>query len=103
MLEDSQNSDIHNNAITSLDWHRKYGLFSSNKEGFIHEWDLRGASLRNKYNVVYDSKNKQASKVSAIKIIPHIQVSVFHILPVLVFTTLLYTQFLELILLTEQF
>lgn len=78
VLEDRQNNEIQNSGITSLDWQRKYGLFSSNKEGFVHEWDLRGASVRNKYNVIFDSKNKQASIVSAIKIVPHSQVSKFY-------------------------
>lgn len=75
VLDDKKNSEIHRNGIVAIDWNRKNGLFSCNKEGFLYEWDLQSAAVSYKYNLVVDSKNKQASTVSAIKIVPHNQVS----------------------------
>ncbi|CAG9790156.1 unnamed protein product [Diatraea saccharalis] len=69
--EDKQNL---NQNITALDWHRRYGLYSSNKAGFVIEWDLHSGSVRNKYNVIIDN-SKQGNYVSAIKIVPHTQKS----------------------------
>lgn len=74
VIEDKNSS----NSITTLDWHRKYGLFSCNKAGYVYEWDLRSGAVRNKYNVTVESKSKQGNTISAIKIVPHNQVS--HIL-----------------------
>ncbi|XP_013199209.2 WD repeat-containing protein 43 [Amyelois transitella] len=60
-----------NSFITSVDWHRKYGLFSCNKSNYVYNWDLSNGKIRNKYNVIFDSKNKQGNSISAIKIVPH--------------------------------
>ncbi|KAL4706174.1 hypothetical protein ACJJTC_015042 [Scirpophaga incertulas] len=57
--------------ITALDWHRKYGLYSSYKAGFVLEWNLKSGSVKNKYNVVVDKKTVQGNSVNAIKIVPH--------------------------------
>lgn len=69
--------DKSNNNIVALDWHRKYGLYSSNKSGFVFEWELQSGTVRNKYNVTVDSNNKQGNVASSIKIVPHNQVSQF--------------------------
>ncbi|XP_046974360.1 WD repeat-containing protein 43 [Vanessa cardui] len=61
------------NKIQSLDWHRKYGLFSCTNDNFVQEWDIESSTVRNKYNVNIASKNKQSNKVSAIRIVPHNQ------------------------------
>ncbi|XP_072933993.1 WD repeat-containing protein 43 [Epargyreus clarus] len=67
----NQNSDGYNNKITSLDWHKKYGLYSCNGDNYVYEWDLQSASVKSKYNVNVAGKNKQGNAVSAIKIVPH--------------------------------
>ncbi|XP_048488294.1 WD repeat-containing protein 43 isoform X2 [Plutella xylostella] len=73
VLEDGKNSEVQKCGVTSLDWHKNYGLFSSNKAGYVQEWNIGSGEISNKYNVIFDSKNKQASHVSAIKIVPHNQ------------------------------
>lgn len=67
--------DKKNHKIQSLDWHRKYGLFSCSNENYIQEWDIQSSSVRNKYNINITTNNKQGNKVSAIRIVPHNQVS----------------------------
>ncbi|KAJ2943199.1 hypothetical protein O0L34_g18909 [Tuta absoluta] len=69
---EERNNEISRSSITSIDWHKKYGLYSVNKENVIVEWDLQSSNLRNKYNVNVD-KSKQANSISAIKIVPHNQ------------------------------
>ncbi|XP_068624441.1 WD repeat-containing protein 43 [Battus philenor] len=71
ILTDQKSSEIHNNKVKCLDWHRKYGLYSCTSDNVVHEWDLQSASVRHKYNINVDNKSKQTSGVSAIKIIPH--------------------------------
>ncbi|CAG5059940.1 unnamed protein product [Parnassius apollo] len=71
VLIDQKSNEIHNNKIKTLDWHRKYGLYSCTGDNVVHEWDLQAASVKNKYNINVDSKSKQTNGVSAIKIIPH--------------------------------
>ncbi|CAH2987314.1 unnamed protein product [Chilo suppressalis] len=68
VISDSKQS---NRNITTLDWHRRYGLYSCSKSGQAIEWDLQSGKVRNKYNVTIDN-GKQGS-VSAIKIVPHKQ------------------------------
>lgn len=75
VLNDTKNNQIHKNGIVAIDWNRKYGLYSCNKEGFLYEWDLQSTAVSSKYNLTVDNKNKQANLVSAIKIVPHSQVS----------------------------
>ncbi|XP_045457412.1 WD repeat-containing protein 43 [Melitaea cinxia] len=65
--------DKKNHKIQSLDWHRKYGLFSCSNENYIQEWDIQSSSVRNKYNINITTNNKQGNKVSAIRIVPHNQ------------------------------
>ncbi|KAJ8707952.1 hypothetical protein PYW08_010318 [Mythimna loreyi] len=60
-------------AISTLDWHRSYGLYSCNKENNICEWNLHNSTIRYKYNVNVDNKNKHGNNVVAIKIVPHKQ------------------------------
>uniref|UniRef100_A0A2A4J052 Small-subunit processome Utp12 domain-containing protein n=1 Tax=Heliothis virescens TaxID=7102 RepID=A0A2A4J052_HELVI len=60
-------------AISTLDWHRKYGLYSCNKENNVCEWDLHSSLIRYKYNINVDNKNKHGNAVCAIKIVPHKQ------------------------------
>ncbi|XP_021183408.3 WD repeat-containing protein 43 [Helicoverpa armigera] len=60
-------------AISTLDWHRKYGLYSCNKENNVCEWDLHSSLIRYKYNINVDNKNKHGNSVCAIKIVPHKQ------------------------------
>lgn len=79
VLSDTKNNQINKNGIVAIDWNRKYGLYSCNKEGFLYEWDVQSTTVSYKYNLVVDSKNKQANLVSAIKIVPHSQVSCFFI------------------------
>ncbi|KAI5633429.1 dip2/Utp12 family domain-containing protein [Phthorimaea operculella] len=69
---EERNNEISRSSITSIDWHKKYGLYSVNKESVVIEWDLQSSNVRNKYNVNVD-KSKQANSISAIKIIPHNQ------------------------------
>ncbi|KAM3968904.1 WD repeat-containing protein 43 [Aphomia sociella] len=64
-------SNTHNASISALDWQRKYGLYSCNKSNHLCQWDLSNGNVRFKYNVIVDSKNKQANSITAIKIIPH--------------------------------
>ncbi|KAJ0170442.1 hypothetical protein K1T71_013813 [Dendrolimus kikuchii] len=59
--------------VTSLDWNRKYGLYSSNKDNIVHEWDLQNSSPKYKYNVNIEGSTKQGNTVNAIKIVPHNQ------------------------------
>ncbi|XP_049882191.1 WD repeat-containing protein 43 [Pectinophora gossypiella] len=70
---EEKNNEINRNCITALDWSKKYGLYSCNKESLVYEWNLQSTTVRNKYNVNIENKNKQVCSVSAIKIIPHNQ------------------------------
>ncbi|CAH2098916.1 unnamed protein product [Euphydryas editha] len=65
--------DKKNYKIQSLDWHRKYGLFSCSNDNYIQEWDIQKSTIRNKYNINIATNNKQGNKVSAIRIVPHNQ------------------------------
>lgn len=60
-------------AISTLDWQRKYGLYSCNKDNNVFEWDLNNSSVRYKYNINIDNKSKHGNSVNAIKIVPHKQ------------------------------
>ncbi|CAG9573028.1 unnamed protein product [Danaus chrysippus] len=71
VLTDKGNA-IHS-RVQSLDWHRKYGLFSCTSDSHVWEWDLESSCVRNKYNIHVYSKNKQGNKISAIRIVPHNQ------------------------------
>ncbi|CAB3247231.1 unnamed protein product [Arctia plantaginis] len=70
-IETVLSNETTQSGINTLDWHRKYGLYSCNKENQIYEWDLNSSSVRYKYNVNVDSKSKHGNNVSAIKIVPH--------------------------------
>ncbi|XP_045533297.1 WD repeat-containing protein 43 [Pieris brassicae] len=59
--------------IQSLDWHRKYGLFSCSVDSHVIEWDLGMSSVKHTYNVSMRTKLKQVNKASGIKIVPHNQ------------------------------
>lgn len=74
-MKDDKLGSTHNIFITSIDWHKKYGLYTSNKSNYVYQWNLNAGKVKNKYNVIFDSKNKQGNNVSAIKIVPHSQVS----------------------------
>lgn len=63
--------------VVTLDWHRKYGLFSCTASSSVQEWDLKSGAVSNKYNVKVTGVNKQGNKISAIRIVPHNQVSGF--------------------------
>ncbi|XP_026743401.1 WD repeat-containing protein 43 [Trichoplusia ni] len=62
-----------NSSVTTLDWNRKYGLYSCNKDNNVYEWELNNSSIRYKYNINCDNKSKHGNNVSAIKIVPHNQ------------------------------
>lgn len=68
--------DNNKNKVQTLDWHKKYGLFSCTGNNFVQEWDLQSSKVRDKYNINVSSTSKQGNKVSAIRIVPHSQVSV---------------------------
>ncbi|XP_075987945.1 WD repeat-containing protein 43 [Anticarsia gemmatalis] len=72
-VETVLSNESNQTSITTLDWQRKYGLYSCNKENFVYEWDLNKSSVKYKYNVNVESKNKHGNNVSAIKIVPHKQ------------------------------
>ncbi|XP_045781025.1 WD repeat-containing protein 43 [Maniola jurtina] len=59
--------------VASLDWHRKYGLFSCTVNNFVQEWNLQSGTVSHKYNVKIVGTNKEANKISAIRIVPHNQ------------------------------
>ncbi|CAH2062014.1 unnamed protein product, partial [Iphiclides podalirius] len=75
VLTDQKGSELHSNKVKTLEWHRKYGLYSCTGNNVVLEWDLGSASVRYKYNINVEKRNKQLSGVSAIKIIPHSQKS----------------------------
>lgn len=64
------------NKIQSLDWHKKYGLFSCTANNIVYEWDLQESKVKCSYNVNVSSNIKQGNKVSAIRIVPHNQVTI---------------------------
>lgn len=61
--------------VTALDWNRKYGLYSCNKDDLLTEWDIQDGKPRNQYKISVENKNKQGNSISAIKIVPHTLVS----------------------------
>ncbi|CAH0718606.1 unnamed protein product, partial [Brenthis ino] len=65
--------DNNKNKVQTLDWHKKYGLFSCTGDNFIQEWDLQSSKVRDKYNINVSSTSKQGNKVSAIRIVSHSQ------------------------------
>ncbi|XP_052742749.1 WD repeat-containing protein 43 [Bicyclus anynana] len=72
-VETVLNQKDNNSKMVALDWHRKYGLFSCTANSVVQEWDLQSGKTRNKYNVKVVAANKQGSKISAIRIVPHNQ------------------------------
>uniref|UniRef100_S4PTE4 WD-repeat protein n=3 Tax=Pararge aegeria TaxID=116150 RepID=S4PTE4_9NEOP len=72
-VETVLNQKDNNNKVVTLDWHRKYGLFSCTVNNLVQEWDLQSGSVRNKYNIKVVGINKQGNKISAIRIVPHNQ------------------------------
>lgn len=80
VLSIHKNNEQHSKKVQAVDWHRNYGLFSCSTDNIVYEWNLQSSNVRNKYNINVASNNKQSSKVSSIKIIPHNQVCYFFIL-----------------------
>ncbi|XP_034837671.1 WD repeat-containing protein 43 [Maniola hyperantus] len=62
-----------NCKVSTLDWHRKYGLFSCTVNNCVQEWNLQSGTVSHKYNVKVVGTNKQLDKISAIKLVPHSQ------------------------------
>lgn len=80
VLSIHKNNEQHSKKVQSVDWHQNYGLFSCSSDNIVYEWNLQSSNVRNKYNINVASNNKQSSKVSSIKLIPHNQVRYFLVL-----------------------
>lgn len=78
-------TDSNNNRVLTLDWHKKYGMFSCTSDNYVQEWDLQSSKVKNKYSINVTSTIKQGNKVSAIRIVPHNQVNIFKFFFFLIF------------------
>ncbi|XP_050674893.1 WD repeat-containing protein 43 [Leptidea sinapis] len=59
--------------VLAVDWNIKFGLISCTVDNNIYEWSIENSSVNFVYDVSVAGANKQANKISGVKIVPYQQ------------------------------